>query len=365
MTEQPLKVGIIGGGFYAAAALIPSLRATGRAEVMAVARRDADRLALVQQALLIPQGYRDWRAMIEQEALDAVIVCTPNDYHVEPTITALQRGLHVFVEKPLALTHAESQLIVQAAQQANRTVTVGYNTRGMGSWRKIKQLITAGTIGQLRQINVACCLDARLLWQQGALAPALKQLMASSPLFDALLGDAVRPDAWRRNREASGGMFVEVGTHLLDLVLWLANAPAAVVVAWQQPGGHEFASVINAQFTLVNNITVSLTFNDTVDYGDFNFRGYGQLTLFGDGGVLTADWSGFLATEAQAIWLEQGGVREQVQPLPTATPPVAAFVATVLDGLPNLAPAEEAAQIVALTETIYGSIAQNQSVHLR
>jgi hypothetical protein len=64
------------------------------------------------------------------------------------------------------------------------------------------------------------------------------------------------------------------------------------------------ASVINAQFTLANDITVSLTFNDTVDSGDFNFQGHGRLTLLGDGGILTADWSSYRATEAQAIWLE-------------------------------------------------------------
>jgi predicted dehydrogenase len=291
--------------------------------------------------------------MLEREELDAVVVCTPNVYHVEAAIAALQRGLHVFVEKPLALTHHEAQLVVQAAQQANRTLTVGYNARGMGSWRRLKQLITAGDIGQLRQINVACCLDARFLWQAVELAPPLQGWMSASPLFNALLGDALRPGAWRRNPAVSGGMLVEVGTHLLDLALWLADSPAATVIAWQQAAGNELASIINAQFSLANEVTVSLTFNDTVEYGDFNLCGHGHLTCFGDGGVLAAEWSGYMATEAQSMWMEQCGVRQVVEPLPTTTTPVEAFVATVLDGVPNLAPVEEAAQTVALTEAIF------------
>jgi predicted dehydrogenase len=363
----PLKVGIIGGGFYAAAALIPGLRATGRAEVVAVARRHGERLALIQKELQIPQGFADWRVMLEAVELDAVVVCIPNAYHAEAAITALQRGLHVFVEKPLALTHLESQSIIAAAEQANRIVTVGYNTRGMGSWRKVRQLLTEGAIGQLRQINALCALDGRLLWQNGSVDPALEGFMASSPLFDALLGDALRPRTWRSNYEISGGMFVEVGTHLLDLLLWLANATASAVVAWRQPHSDPFATAINAHVTLANQVALSLTFNDAVDYGDFNFRGYGHLTFIGDKGVLMAEWNRYMAAEAQTIWLERGGIREEVEAQPTdtaATTPIAAFVASVLDGLPNLAPAAEAAQAVALTEAISASIAQNQRIYL-
>lgn len=72
MSAQTLRIGIIGVGWYAGTALIPKLRATGRAEIVAIARRSADRLAWAQQELNVHEAYTDWREMLEKSALDAV-----------------------------------------------------------------------------------------------------------------------------------------------------------------------------------------------------------------------------------------------------------------------------------------------------
>jgi hypothetical protein len=136
----------------------------------------------------------------------------------------------------------------------------------------------------------------------------------------------------------------------MDLMLWLAGAPAVEVTAFRQPLASGRASMVNTQATLANGTFVSLTFNDNVHGGDFSFYGHGRLTLFGDDGLLTADWSGYGPEEANAIWIEQAGVRKQVEPLLETIPAAAAFVATVFDGAVNLAPAQEAAQVVAFTE---------------
>src|SRR5437868_1581044 len=107
MSVPKLRVGIIGLGWYAAGGLVPSLRATGRAEVVAASRRSADRLAMAKRDLGIPATYTDWREMLAKEALDAVVVSTPHDQHAEPTLAALERGLHVLLEKPLAASVAQ------------------------------------------------------------------------------------------------------------------------------------------------------------------------------------------------------------------------------------------------------------------
>ena len=92
MSDQKLRIGIIGIGWYAGTELIPKLRETGRVEIVAIARRSADRLALAQQELNIREAYIDWREMLEKSALDAVVVCTPPNAHTEPTLAALERG---------------------------------------------------------------------------------------------------------------------------------------------------------------------------------------------------------------------------------------------------------------------------------
>ena len=90
MSAEKLRVGIIGMGFFAANSHVPDLRGTGRAEVVAAARRSADRLAMAKRELDIPATYTDWREMLAQERLDAVVVSTPHDQHVEPTVAALE-----------------------------------------------------------------------------------------------------------------------------------------------------------------------------------------------------------------------------------------------------------------------------------
>jgi predicted dehydrogenase len=163
MSDQKLRIGVIGIGWYAGTALIPRLRETGRAEIVAIARRNAERLAQAQAELQIPAAFTDWREMLDKTELDAVVVSTPPNAHAEPTVAALERGLHVFVEKPIALIPADAQRMQAAAVAAERTLMVGYNARGMGSWRTIAQLLNEGAIGTLRQVSVTACVDMRFL----------------------------------------------------------------------------------------------------------------------------------------------------------------------------------------------------------
>jgi len=116
MSEAKLRVGIIGAGLRALF-LTPELRATGRAEVVAICRRNPERLAMAQKALSVSKVYTDWREMLDQAELDAVIVSTPHHYHAEPAIAALERGLHVSVEKPMALTSKDAWAMVDARSE--------------------------------------------------------------------------------------------------------------------------------------------------------------------------------------------------------------------------------------------------------
>ncbi|MGB5048600.1 MAG: Gfo/Idh/MocA family oxidoreductase, partial [Caldilineaceae bacterium] len=94
MTDQKLRIGVAGIGWYAGTALIPRMRETGRAEIVAISRRNPDRLAQAQEELKIPAAYTDWREMLDKTELDAVVVSTPPNTHAEPTVAALERGLH-------------------------------------------------------------------------------------------------------------------------------------------------------------------------------------------------------------------------------------------------------------------------------
>jgi len=364
-STNKLRVGIIGIGQYAAFTHVPRFRETCRAEIVAISRRSPDRLALAKKELAVPEAYTDWREMLDEAILDAVVVCTPNNLHAEPTIAALERGLHVLVEKPMTLTVQDARSMIEAANKAGKVLMVGYNTHGMGGWRSAKKLLSEGAIGKIRQINATCCVDLRLLWQQIDAAEGLQNWMQSSEITAAFLGDLFQPDNWHYDQEASGGgSFVDIGTHVIDLMLWLSGSQPAKVVASHQPLGGGMASVVNLQARLVDGSVLSLTFNDGVSGGDFNFYGQGRLTVFGDEGLLTADWTGFMVTDADEIYFERNGERTKVDFETEPVPPAAAFVATVLDNASNIAPPSEAAQAVALIESAYSSIKSGKWVDI-
>ncbi|MBX3000001.1 MAG: Gfo/Idh/MocA family oxidoreductase [Caldilineaceae bacterium] len=356
MSKQKLRVGVIGAGFMGVVALPPKLQETGRAEVVAVSRRNPERLALAQQQLNVSEGYTDWREMLEKSALDAVLVCTPHDAHVEPTLAALEKGLHVYLEKPMTIKSADAWQLVEAAERADRVLTIGYNNRGNHVWQSVKRLLDDGAIGPLRQINATMCADFRAFWQQMPMPPAFQSGFG---------GDLVAPGNWRTQPERmGGGMFSDSGSHLQDLLLWLAESSPSQVTALAQRSGDIELSIIDLLARLDNGSSLSITFNATVSGGDeLSFYGQGRVTCYGERGAITADWTG-IGMGAKEIWVDQDGKRTKVEPDGESFHPVAGFVATVLDGAPNPCPAHEAARAVMLTEAAYRSAETGQMIQV-
>src|SRR4051794_18487975 len=169
MGEQKLRVGIVGVGMFAIYFHAPQLRATGRAEITAICRRSPERLAIARDALQVDAVYTDWRTMLDTTELDAVVVNTPHHYHAEPALAALNRGLHVLVDKPLALTGSGAWALVDAARRADRVLMVAYSTRAEQRLRSLKRQLEAGIIGQIRQISRAVTTYRRWFWQADAI----------------------------------------------------------------------------------------------------------------------------------------------------------------------------------------------------
>jgi predicted dehydrogenase len=334
---------------------------------VAAARRDAGRLALARQELGLPSTYTDWRAMLDQEKLDAVVVCTPHNYHVEPTVTALEHGLHVLLEKPLAASVAEAQAILQATNQSDRVVTMGVNLRGDPSWQTAQRLLAGGEIGRLRQITASLYGDLRIFREALPFTPRMQQdLDSSSEMFRTFLLDIIKPGAWRRDSQQMGGdMLSDIGAHQLDLLLWLGGAPAVEVLAYAPSARSPGAAIYTLQALLANEVILSLTFNDDVALGDdFDFRGASHLTIFGDRGVLTAKTSGWGPGSAENLVIERSGGRQVVAVEGERTVPATAFVATICDGAPNFATVADAVNVVTLTQAAYRSAAERRIVRL-
>jgi len=123
-----LRVGLVGTGGLGSRHL-DTVRRLG-AEVVAIADVDEER-AREQAARTDATAYRDWQDLLANEYLDALFVCTPPMAHARPAVAALDRGVHVFVEKPLARTAADADAIVAAAERAAAVCAVGYQWRAV------------------------------------------------------------------------------------------------------------------------------------------------------------------------------------------------------------------------------------------
>ena len=123
-------MGLAGGGLAAQAIHLPALhRLPDRFAVAALADPSPSVRTGVARAFAIPQVHADWRTMLDEAALDALIVCSPNGTHAEIALAALDAGLHVLVEKPLCITVADADRLVAAQARAGRTLQVGYQKR--------------------------------------------------------------------------------------------------------------------------------------------------------------------------------------------------------------------------------------------
>ena len=360
MSTQPLRVGIVGVGMIALVARIPELHKTGRAEVVAICRRDAGALRRAQEFLQVPEAYTDWREMLDRAALDAVLICTPHHLHCEQTLAALERRLHVFLEKPLALVPADAWRAAQAAERADRVVTIGCGYRFNGLWRTAIQAVREGAVGLVRQVTVALSYPRR--WLETELEPdALRDTVRSMavPFYERVgvpgrfYEDWTVEGNWHFDPvRVGGGALANAGLHGLDLALWLGGAPPVEVSALSDAAGAPAERFITIQARLANSVLLSLTSADM----RLDSR---RAAVYGDHGMLTGDTTG-----GGRIYLYRGGDAEEIEPKVGDVSACEAFVSAVTEGAPNLSPARDGAYAVALLEAAYRSAREGRMVRV-
>lgn len=129
MRDEALRVGVVGGGLIAQAAHLPNIVANPRTRLVAL----ADPSAAVRSGLAVAYGiaatYPTWEEMLEQESLDAIVICSPHATHAAIVLAAVELGVHCLVEKPLCIDPADAVLIHERAQEAKVVVEVGYMKR--------------------------------------------------------------------------------------------------------------------------------------------------------------------------------------------------------------------------------------------
>ena len=339
-----LRIGVIGAGNFVAVRHAPSLAKNERATLTALCRRDHRKLQLLQKKYRVSHGYTDWRQMLDECELDAVLVATPHNLHAEPTIAALERGLHVLVEKPLANQGVDAQAMCAAAEAADRVLMVAYNNRFHSGWRAAKAAIDAGELGTIRQVSQTVSMYRREVWEEKRVPDfAVEHLRRDSGMPEEFFDWDLSAN-WISDRIANGGgTFNNAGSHNTDLALWLAGAAPTQVMAVTDRLDREVEYFISVLARLDNDVQLSMVFADAIPDGNVD-----RLVVIGDLGFLDSSGSADIRIHAKGHTRAIDGHGHDPSP-------VDRFVESVLDGAPNPSPGREAANTVFLTQAAYES----------
>ena len=133
--------------------VIPGIQGASNSEVVAIASRDMAGARAAADELAIPTAHGSYEALLADEAVDAVYIPLPNSLHAEWAIRAAQAGKHILCEKPLALTVAEAERMIGAAEAAGVHLMEAFMYRHHPSWVAVRDLVASGRIGRLVSVQ--------------------------------------------------------------------------------------------------------------------------------------------------------------------------------------------------------------------
>lgn len=196
--NDPVRVGLLGCGAVAQVAHLPAYRRLRNVDLVALCDTEAPKLRALRERTDAGYAVSSLDDLLAIDELDAVDVCLPSHLHHDAVVRCLEAGKHVLCEKPLGLTPKEVAEIMVAQRRSGRVVLVGMNNRYRDDSILVKRVIEAGSLGEI--------FFARAAWLRRR--------------------ERVRPADWHYQRTmAGGGVFMDLGIQLLDLLLWLAGYP--------------------------------------------------------------------------------------------------------------------------------------------
>jgi len=148
------RVALIGAGWWGVEVYVPTMIAHPDIELVAVNRRNREALDKILATHKGPKGYTDYREMLAEEELDAVVITSPHTAHYEHANAALEAGCHVLIDKPMTTSAAHARALVRLAAEKGREIVIPYGWNYKDFATEASRLIAEGRIGEVR--HVAC-----------------------------------------------------------------------------------------------------------------------------------------------------------------------------------------------------------------
>lgn len=346
MTQsKKLKIGIIGSGGIAQGCHLPGYQSIpDLCEVVAVCDVNPETAKQAAEAFNVPQTFTDYKQLLALDGLDAVSVTTPNKYHKEPAIAALEAGKHVLCEKPLAMNSKEAAEMCKAAKNSGKILQVALQSRFSGPGVFMKSYIENGGLGDVYYAR------AQALRRRGV------------PHWGVFID----------KEKQGGGPLIDIGVHILDFTLFMMGYPKPVCATgktWDVLGRdpaiyNGFGEYDRSKFTVEDFavgmikfdngavVTLESSFMANLEGDPF------QTQLFGTkAGAVVKPYG----DDPIKIYTESNKQLFNVTPanVPTVksahTAEVQAFVHAILDGSPSPVPGENGLTLNAIFDAIYKS----------
>jgi predicted dehydrogenase len=229
---RKVKIGIVGCGGIANGKHLPAIQRNGNFEILAFCdiKKERAEEAKKQYGTESSKVYTDYRDLLKENELEAVYVLTPNKSHAEISIAAMKAGMHVMCEKPMAKSYEDGRRMLETAKETGKLLNIGYQNRYRADSIYLKRACDNGDLGEIYY----------------ARAHAVRR--RAVPTWGVFLNE----------EEQGGGPLIDIGTHALDLTLWMMDnyEPESVTgsvyrkLADQKEQGNAFGEWDPEQFTV-------------------------------------------------------------------------------------------------------------------
>jgi predicted dehydrogenase len=237
--NDKLNIGIIGvagqGGYS-----IGQLKSI--ANIAALCDVDETNLNAAAQKFPGAKTYRDFRRLVEQKDLEAIVVATPDHTHAVASMAVLRSGRHLYCEKPLARTVSEARLVTETARRLKRVTQIGTQIHAQPNYRRVVELVKSDAIGEVEEVHV---------WVANTYGGMERPKETPQPPanldWDLWLGPVASrpyhpeyvPFKWRNWWAFGGGSLADFGCHYMDLPFWALDLHHPTSVAAEGPPVHE------------------------------------------------------------------------------------------------------------------------------
>ncbi|KZE13192.1 Gfo/Idh/MocA family protein [Priestia aryabhattai] len=260
-----VKIGVIGCGSIAQHRHLPEYKMNEQVELVAVCDINTERANSVAQQYGV-KAYTNYEELLASGTVEAVSVCTPNYLHAPISVAALNSGVHVLCEKPMATSEEEAKAMIEAAKTNGKKLMIGHNQRFVASHQKARELIEKGEIGKIYSFRTAFGHGGPEGWSVDG------------------------KESWFfKKDEAFIGAMGDLGVHKTDMLRYILNEEIVEVGAFVESNAKDFANVddnavcvLKTESGIIGTLAASWAYNGKEDNSTIVYGEKGTLRLEDD-----------------------------------------------------------------------------------